>query len=308
MALGLASLLPWHTRAQTAGAGGTASARYCYSVWLRHLVLAREHGYADTPRHLVEIGPGATLGVGLAALLSGAEQYDALDLIPFVASPHNLAIFDELLDLFRREADIPAEDEFPAVRPLLPSYAFPRHILPRDLMSETQRPARLRRIRHAIEDPTTSESIIRYHAPWTDGHGLLPLHSCDMILSQAVLQHVDDLAALYGLMASWVTPGGLMSHTVNYASHGMAQVWNGHWEYAETTWRMMRGRRPYLINREPHSTHRRLLDQHGFAVIGQHLYTETGGLTRDRLSPRFRTLSDEDLVTSGAFIQARKAR
>ena len=51
---------------------GTVSARYCYSVWLRHLVMAHDRGLPTNPQVLVEFGPGSSIGTGLAALIAGA--------------------------------------------------------------------------------------------------------------------------------------------------------------------------------------------------------------------------------------------
>src|SRR5689334_3926898 len=54
------------------GTGGSSSARYCYSVWLRHLSMAARLGLNTDPKDVAELGPGHSIGVGLAALLSGA--------------------------------------------------------------------------------------------------------------------------------------------------------------------------------------------------------------------------------------------
>src|SRR4051794_32779193 len=55
------------------------SSRSCYSVWLRHLVAIQQAGVSLQPRVVAEIGPGGSLGVGVAALLSGASRYLAFD-------------------------------------------------------------------------------------------------------------------------------------------------------------------------------------------------------------------------------------
>lgn len=65
----MATFVPGAVRLFHRGTGGTCSARYCYAVWLRHLVLAAEHGLLDRPpRRVVEIGPGDSLGTGIAAI------------------------------------------------------------------------------------------------------------------------------------------------------------------------------------------------------------------------------------------------
>src|SRR5438128_2334723 len=61
------------------GTGGTEAASYCYSVYLRHLVLAYGSGLPTAHNVVAELGPGNSLGVGLCALLTGANRYLALD-------------------------------------------------------------------------------------------------------------------------------------------------------------------------------------------------------------------------------------
>ena len=53
------------------GLGRATSARYCYSVWLRHVALLARNDLWNYPRVVAELGPGDSLGVGLCALLCG---------------------------------------------------------------------------------------------------------------------------------------------------------------------------------------------------------------------------------------------
>lgn len=99
---GLATFLPGMTRLISRTTGGTSSARYCYSVWLRHLTTMYQNAVPIHPAVVVELGPGDSLGVGLAALLSGAQQYFAVDVLPYAHTDRNVAVFDELVALFRQ--------------------------------------------------------------------------------------------------------------------------------------------------------------------------------------------------------------
>ena len=123
--VGMATYIPGLRRMTGRKTGGTISARYCYAVWLRHLSMLHRSALRTTFETVAELGPGDSLGIGLAALLSGAQRYLALDVVRYADSTRNLQIFEELLALFRDHAPIPDEAEFPLVRPLLPSYAFP---------------------------------------------------------------------------------------------------------------------------------------------------------------------------------------
>jgi hypothetical protein len=300
LARGLATFLPGVATLQRSvtHTGGTDSARYCYSVWLRHLILSHQNGLCTrAPSRVAELGPGDSIGIGLASLLCGTDRYYGLDALPLANLSRNLSVFDELVELFRARAPIPGDSEFPNVRPKLSSYDFP------DALMQAANEQRINSIRHSIEDPAGAASMIRYVAPWWNPE-VIEHGGVNMIFSQAVLEHVDDLRTAYSAMRAWLAPGGWLSHQVDFRSHGTAHEWNGHWAYRDTTWRMLRGRRAFLINREPHSTHIRLLREAGFTVICDDL-VNAPALERSKLAPRFAAMSEADLTTSGAFIQAR---
>ena len=106
---------------------GAASARYCYSVWMRHLSMADRNGILKgVPSVIAELGPGNSLGVGLAGLISGAEKYYGLDVVEYCSSVGTLELFDEIVELFRKKSNIPDEREFPDLKPCLDSYDFPK--------------------------------------------------------------------------------------------------------------------------------------------------------------------------------------
>ena len=80
--------------------GATHRARYCYSVWLRHLALLAKAGAKLPLRDVVELGPGASLGTGLSALLSGSRAFHAYDVVRGASRTLNGRVFDELGSLF----------------------------------------------------------------------------------------------------------------------------------------------------------------------------------------------------------------
>ncbi len=286
---------------------GTDSARYCYSVWLRHLVMARANGLADDPRVVAELGPGDSLGIGLAALLTGASRYVGLDRVAYADPSRNAAVLDELVALFRARAAIPDAGEFPELKPYLPSYEFPSALLPSARMSACLLETRVDAIRAALRSMNDESGAITmaYRAPWFDP-SVVRRGTIDMIYSQAVLEHVDDLGATYAALAEWLKPGGVASHQIGFVSHGLTPEWNGHWAIADPVWKVIRGRRPYLLNREPASTHVRLIKRSGLNVAGEVRVQIASGIERSRLARRFRQMSDEDLTTKAIFLQAVK--
>lgn len=149
------------------------------------------------------------------------------------------------------------------------------------------------------------KTLIRYRVPWHDAK-VLEDESVDMIYSQAVLEHVDDLRNAYRAMRSWLKPTGYISHEIDFKCHGTASEWNGHWAYSDFMWKLVRGGRPYLLNREPHSTHIAMLKEENYKVVCDITTESESSLTKAALAPRFRSISDDDLTTSDAFIQAVK--
>lgn len=288
------------TKRQRAG----NSVRYCYAVWLRHLVVAHRHGLNVRPRVVVELGPGASLGVGLAALISGADTLYACDVVRQANTDRNLDLFDEIVALFRGREAIPGDQEFPRLKPRLDDYGFPDFLRPapgwRDALAEP----RLARLRESIAAPDGG-GVLHYVVPWERADGI-PKGAVDMVCSQAVLEYVDDLGAAYQTMHTWLAPGGMMSHTIDFSAHQTSRHWDGHWTYSDRVWKLMRGRRPYWLNRTPCSVHLALLRQLGFEVPCNLRAVQPPDVARGALAPRFREMSSDDLTTRAAFILARK--
>jgi len=291
---------------------GTDSARYCYSVWLRHLTMAHASQLPDQPRVVAELGPGDSLGTGVMALLTGASTYVGLDVVQYADTSRNVALLDELVRLLHARAAIPDDREFPEVKPYLASYAFPTHVLTDARLDRCLAPARVAAIRRALEHVGETvrtegqeEITITYRVPWFDP-AVIQRGSVDMVFSQAVLEHVDDLDTTYRALYEWLKPGGVASHQIGFVSHGITPEWNGHWTIRDPVWKLIRGRRPYLLNREPASTHVRMLRESGLEIVHEARVHTPSDIARDRLATRFRSFSDEDLTTRAIFLLAVK--
>jgi hypothetical protein len=68
----------------------------------------------------------------------------------------------------------------------------------------------------------------------------------------------------------------------------------------------VRGRREFLLNREPLSTHLAWAEKAGFEVLLLRRDYEGSGLCADALAKRFRVLDGEDLRTRGATLVLQK--
>ena len=306
--LGLAARVPGlNHRVVNRGTGGTDRASYCYGVWLKHLALLGERGVGTVPRTVGELGPGDSVGVGLAALLSGADTYLALDVKAYASEARNLEVFDELVELFARRAPRPTRG-WPDFDHLLDERLFAGGMLSEERLSRSLAAPRLSAIREALADGRSRDGSITlgYRAPW-DRIDDVAKGSVELILSHSVMEHVADLDECYGACAAWLSPGGWMSHQIDFQSHGLASKWNGCWAYAsDAYWELIAGRRDCKINRAPFSAHVGAMRAHGFEIECALQRHRSDGIARAELAPRWRELSDDDLACAGAFVQARK--
>lgn len=300
---GIASCIPGIGLMRRHEGGGANYARYCYSVWLRHLKMVHAHGLPTVPGVVAELGPGDSLGIGIAALLSGAKTYHAFDVVHFIRREKNLGLYEEILDLLRKRSSVPDDREFPEVFPRVDSYAFPAW-LDNDNMAFAQSPERLAAVRAALSGKSCSNALISYSVPWND-QSLINESSVDLILSQAVLEHVDNIDQAYAAMFRWLKPGGFISHEIDFKSHGTSRQWYGHWCFGDRAWRIVRGNRPYFLNRQPLSFHLRCIKNAGLTI--SYVQRQTNPVDfKEYLARPFSELDNYDLETSSAYVIARK--
>jgi SAM-dependent methyltransferase len=306
---GLATFAPGVALFVQTRTGGTTSALYCYSVWLRHLVLAQRSGLCvGVPQNIVELGPGDSLGTGIAALLSGAFRYTGLDVIAFATPQRNLQILSELCALFEERFDIPAPDLFPDWKPYLEDYAFPSGLLTDAVLDEAMSVHRIETLRKSLLHAPNAASVedpIAYAVPWTQSS--VPAGAADMVIAQTVVQYLPDLVSAYSAIASWLKPSGFFSAQIDLKCHGSASEWNGHYAYSDREWAMIRGRRSYYLNRQPLSVHLKAMQEAGLEVVSVKRLTRRSRLALAELAPPFNSMSQSDLTTAGAFIQARRS-
>jgi len=289
-----------------------ASGAYSYSVWMRHLALITKAVKRFRPTSVVELGPGGSLGLGCAALLSGADHYVGLDVVDHIDAEHDVAALDELVTLFERRASIPADDRFPALHPRLPSYAFPRKMFaddgPRVIRTDHER---VQSIRAALVNRQTllyDDVPIGFQVGW-DSRAVDPC-SVDLVITQNVLQEIahdaphSKLTDTFVAMAKWLKRGGVMSHQIDLSFPGGAE-WNDHWRHSDAAWRVARGIRSAFANRVPLSEYLELCRANGFDVVSVKRETKDG-IAREKAAPKFRDLPEDDFHTPSAHVVAVK--
>lgn len=284
-----------------------------YAIALKHLTLM-QGVRAGVPGTLIELGPGASLGVGVVALLLGARRYVALDIErhvgPAALQPDRVLT---LARLIRDRAPLRNADGFPSLREHLDATGFPRWLaqrLDRQPLDERQVEKVLACVAQLGGCATACAGDIRadYVVPWNDGELSVRGVAADAVLSHAVLQHAPDPEAVHRSLARFLDGGAVATHQIAYNAHRLSASWNGHWQYGDRLWALMRGRRRYLLNRLSHSQHVSALAAAGFETVAVHTNTRLDGVPRNRLAVRFRSLPESDLVNAGSFLVLRLRR
>lgn len=295
---GMSAILP------KPNAGSHPPATYFYGVWMKHLAYLTAKGF-PLPQSVAELGPGDCLGVGISALLSGANRYYGLDIVEHTKPESNVRELEQLADFFRQRAPRPTKG-WPDFDPLLDERLFSK-ALTDEVVTPALAPERLAFIREALLSAKgeAGDITLTYRVPWSDA-SVIEEGSVDLVVSQAVLEHVKDIRATYAALYKWLRPGGVMSHQIDFRSHNLTPEWNGHRAISEPLWRVMLGNRPYLINREPWSAHAQAITDCGFRITCALLLPRTDGIPRSRLAKRWRNLSDEDFNCAEVFVQAQK--
>jgi SAM-dependent methyltransferase len=249
----------------------------CFDDYFEQLGVAKSE-QADFLRgkRILEYGPGDVPGVAVLMVAHGADQVVCVDRFPMVRmSPKNIQIMKIMLERLPSPVRVRAEAGFRQAAH--PESGF---------------------------DPKFINYLVR-------PSGLSGLASeVDLVISRAVLEHVNDLPATFRDMYAALKPGGIAIHLVDLKSHGL------HREnpldflsWPTWLWSLMYSEKG-VPNRLRVNAYRDAIVQSGLEVIALQptlLASSDDVLAiRPDLADPFRTLSDEDLSWLGFWLVCRK--
>lgn len=277
-----------------------------YRIFLNHLIKAYEKGLAWPQRSVGEIGPGFHLGVGLSALLAGADRYYAFDLVPHINFDEELSILDELLEMFRERT--PAVNDSGRL-----VFEFPRDIINDEILIKSLSDDRIDNLKANLKAAghTSQNTMIFYVTPWEEQYQDFR-ESCNFIVSQSCLEHIEQIEQAYSIFWELLTPGGIMSHKIDLKHHGYSKkwngkiLWNGHWLYDDLQWSDMVKNYLFSINRLTCSEHLTMILRNNFQILRVEKRFTESILKASDLASKFQGMTNEDLKCSGILVQARK--
>lgn len=221
---------------------------------------------------VLEYGPGDVLGVALLMYAHGAAEVHCVDRFPLQrATPKTLAILARLLDSL--EGDVRRRACSAFKREGDPSSGFDSS-----------------KVAYLVTKNGVSNSLRRY----------------DLILSRAVLEHVDNLDATFIDMRDALRSGGVCVHLVDLKSHGLdRRAAFDFLTWSDCAYRWMYSHKGYP-NRWRIDHYRELVGKYELSC---RVMRPTGRLSesdiaaiRSDLAKRFRDLSTEDLSWLGFWM------
>lgn len=229
-------------------------------------------------KQVLEYGPGDMPGVALLFYAYGAKQVFCVDRFPMMRlTAKNAVVIQYLLDRLQGMARERAE------KAILRSKGDIRGF-----------------------SPGTVTYLVR-------PDGLAAMDSAvDLVISRAVLEHVNDLEATFSDMYHCLKPGAMAVHQVDLKSHGLHRdnqldflTWS------PFLWQLMYSAKG-MPNRWRVDTYRRLIGDSGFECellkMTQQAAMDEVQQVRPSLSPLFNTLSDKDLSCLGFWMVVRKPK
>lgn len=249
----------------------------CFDDYFEKLGVEK-HARADflCGTQIMEYGPGDVPGVAILMIAHGAERVVCVDRFPLVRmSPKNVQIVKKMLERLPLPLRNRAESCFKQV-------AHPESGLNPQYIDYLVRPSGLSGLANGV----------------------------DLVISRAVLEHVNDLQASFQDMYAALKPGGTAIHLVDLKSHGLHRTNPLDFlSWSPWLWSLMYSAKG-VPNRLRVNTYRRAVAQSGLQLISLiptvHALPTDVSAVRPYLAKPFRTLPDEDLSCLGFWLVCRK--
>lgn len=228
-------------------------------------------------KEILEYGPGDVPGVALLMVAHGARSVVCVDRFPLLAlSPKNIEVMEILLEGMTGEVRQRAAQCF----------------------MEEGKPA------------SGFSSHIRYLVRASGLSGLH--HAVDLVISRAVLEHVDNLSATFSDMHAALRQGGVAIHDVDLKSHGLHRknpldflTW------PPFLWSCMYAHKG-VPNRWRVDRYRQAIDESGLQAIMMQptLLADDADIAEVHpyLAAPFRGISDQDLSWLGFWVVLKKMK
>lgn len=161
--------------------------RQVIAGWLKYWEALSGESIDIRGKNILELGPGADLGLGSIFLAKGAEKYYALDVFDLAAG------FPD--EYYQRGLE---------------------HVEEREGLNASDFPEIIRQIKHSM---SADADRFHYIIDPVFNINVLPENEMDCVFSNAAFQQFDDPANSIKQLARTVKPGGIFLSTIDFTTH-----------------------------------------------------------------------------------------
>jgi|WetSurMetagenome_2_1015567.scaffolds.fasta_scaffold316530_1 hypothetical protein len=234
-----------------------ANAEFCYSLWLSILVHLKENGINPDFEKVGELGSGGSAGVGICALLTGTNQFYALEIEDHFDLENNLKLLDEIVSLLQNETMISQTIDQLNIR--INDNQFPSDLIkPRYIDNDF-----INEIREDINSFGINSRHLHFIYNWQEKPSL----KLDLVLSRAVMEHVAEPKFVYKQLLFNLNKCSYMFHDIEFHSHGITGKTGRYMEINSFVWQIIYGKRDYFLNRWNLDKHLYSLKKFGFEIV-----------------------------------------
>jgi len=242
-----------------------SNAIYCYTLWMKILNFLLINNRSVDIKCIAEIGTGGSLGLGICALLTGAEQYTALDIEEDLDVVKNLQLLNEIVDLFKSSKRVPSHVLYDQLNVKIDGFEYYNQVYDQSILDNFQSSERIEEIRKCIL--LKKSNLIQINNNWMEDYQLI--NRFDFVFSRAVMEHVNKPDEVYHNLNMALKINGLMFHDIEFHSHGITKDWNTHKNINENIWRIIKGKRPYFLNRYEYIDHYNMIQNNNFKIVDE---------------------------------------
>ena len=119
------------------------------------------------------------------------------------------------------------------------------------------------------------------------------------------MEHVDYPRNIHKYVSDLLKTDGLLFHDIEFHSHGISNLWNGHYFYSPIVWKLIKGKRKNFLNRLTLTEHLEIIKSTNSAVLDiLKRYEESGEINQKFLNKY--TLEDLNII--GACVLLKKSQ
>ena len=285
--------------------GGTIDADYCLLVWGKHIDLLLKNNWKPKCKSVLELGPGDSLGVGIVAVLSGVKSYCAVDVLSYDVISKSILVLNQLKGIIESGQTI---EENEKIKPHFDSTAEWVNKFLINLRQNEDLKLLFSKIEldlNNLFDTNYKCNYIKYlpldkYLTSSDGR-------FDLIFSQSVLEYIGELVPAFQKMHVQLNSNGWISHEVDLSCMRTSDRWDGHWSYPNWLWKIMKGKRPFFINRFTCDFYSKELEKSIWRNVKFLSYKKAIQTPKNELAKDYKILEDETLQTASIYFIAQKA-